>query len=278
MKTTEYYKSGDHLKNILSARELAAVASQKNKQARIDAYSLSPICCANCNTPIDYNLKRNKFCSSSCSAIYNNSKRAPRSQESRDKTSRALAGIKRINQPAQTYLNKFSKIQWNTCGCCNKLFYTKTWSSPRKSCGAVECKTHLSVGNRTYTNGRRKLFYYFNKHQNKTVLLESTWENNLALWLDENNIVWERPLYIKWYDESTQKERLYYPDFYLPIFDLYLDPKNPTAMKFDAYKMSQVEKLIPILYGNPEKIIQSLLSEYKDSNLGPPGPKPGALN
>lgn len=275
MKQTEYYKSGKHLQNVLIAREKANQQSQINKQKRIDNYNLCPTVCRYCNSSFEYNFRKNKFCNASCSAKYNNA----RKDYTIIKTGPKIGTKHKVKRSSpRININGFCKIQWNTCGACGKLFYTKTWSNPRKSCGAIECKTHLSVGNRTYKNGRRKIFYYFNKHQNKEVMLESTWEYNLAKWLDENNIIWIRPSYIKWYDGNKQKYRLYYPDFYLPDINLYLDPKNPTSLKLDSYKMSQVEKLIPIVYGDVESIKQSILSGYKDFNLGPPGPKPGALN
>lgn len=276
MKQTDYYKSGKHLQNVLVAREKALHQAQLNKEKRIDAYNLQPNFCQHCKLPLDYKSRKNKFCNSSCSASHSNTHRAPRTPESKLKTSKALKGV--LKGPRIAPMRRYCKIEWNVCGCCHKIFYTKTWSNSKKSCGSNECKTHLSVGIRTYKNGRRKIFYYFNKHQNKEILLESTWEYNLAIWLDENNITWIRPSYIKWYDEHKQKERLYYPDFYLSDINLYLDPKNPTAMKLESYKMSQIEKLIPIVYGNVESIKQSILSGYKDSNLGPLGPKPSALS
>lgn len=71
----------------------------------------------------------------------------------------------------------------------------------------------------------------------------------MAEWLDRMEVRWMRPLPIKWLDE-LDKSRLYYPDFYLPDLDLYLDPKNPTAMLADAYKMQKVSALIRIIYGD----------------------------
>lgn len=268
MKETDYYKSGKHLTNVLAAREKANNQSRANKQKRIDEYNLSPNRCKHCDTAMVYQRKTNKFCGSSCAATHNNSNRAPRSSESRKKTSIAMKGKSKPYTSRKRISGWHCKIMWSTCPVCNILFYSKGWTNPKKSCGKSECRVHLSVGNRTYTNGRRKLFYYFNKHQDKTVLLESTWEYNLAVWLDEQNIEWIRPSYIKWTDASD-KERLYYPDFYLPALNLYLDPKNPTAMKKDAFKMAQVSKLVDILYGNVIPIQQSIISRVEKSNFRP---------
>ena len=57
------------------------------------------------------------------------------------------------------------------------------------------------------------------------VLLESTYEYKLAKALTENNVIWIRPKPIIWIDNNGKKHR-YYPDFYLPEYDVYLDPKN----------------------------------------------------
>lgn len=269
MRETEYYKSGAHTKNILKARELSKIKQEQLKQERISSYNENPSQCKQCDEPFDYQHRHNKFCSKSCAAKFNNKSR-PNGHPSRTKNNesrREKIKEDRKNNPRSSTV-KFCKIQWIICPVCQKNFYVHGWSRhyKRKSCGSQECKTHLSVGVRTYTNGRRKLFYYFNKHQNKTVLLESSWEYDLAQWLDEQNIVWGRPRYIKWYDEIKQKERLYYPDFYLPEINLYLDPKNPTAMKLEKYKMDQVSKLIPLVYGNLQKIKQNVLSGISDLN------------
>lgn len=72
-KEHEYYTSGDHIANALAAREKALIASKKLKDKRIADYYKNPKLCCNCNVPLKYNKKRNKFCSKSCSASYNNS-------------------------------------------------------------------------------------------------------------------------------------------------------------------------------------------------------------
>lgn len=40
---------------------------------------------------------------------------------------------------------------------------------------------------------------------------------------------------------------------------LYLDPKNPTALKLDQNKMDEVSKIIPILYGDLNTIKRELI-------------------
>lgn len=68
------------------------------------------------------------------------------------------------------------------------------------------------------------------------VMLDSTWELELAKRLDELNIEWIRPLPLKWKDDNNV-EHHYFPDFYLVKYDLYLDPKNPMAYIVQKYKI-----------------------------------------
>lgn len=46
--------------------------SLKKYQERVDKYLLNPATCKNCSNPLEYKKRRNIFCSSSCSALFNN--------------------------------------------------------------------------------------------------------------------------------------------------------------------------------------------------------------
>ena len=90
------------------------------------------------------------------------------------------------------------------------------------------------------------------------VLLDSSWEECLAIRLDALGVVWLRPNDpIKWTDISG-KTHNYFPDFYLPIQDLYLDPKNPHAA------LVQKEKLDIIKIQLPNLIIITSLKECEE--------------
>lgn len=219
----------------------------------MERYNLDPSRCIQCSTSLDYKHRHNKFCTKSCAAIYNNMKRPPGS-ESRRSQQEKLSGRK-IDKTRQRSLptHKMSKIEWHSCICCQKIFYTKTWSSSRRTCGAPECLIHSKVGNRPYKNGRRKIFRYPNHWNGTVVLLESSWELTMAEWLDSNGIRWSRPSPIKWTDK-TGRQRLYYPDFYLTELGVYLDPKNPTAERLEMEKMIAVSTVIPLIHGNLDHI------------------------
>ena len=68
------------------------------------------------------------------------------------------------------------------------------------------------------------------------ILLDSTWELELAKRLDNLNIKWIRPKPIKWVDSENIIHN-YFADFYLEDYDLYLDPKNPHAINVQKDKL-----------------------------------------
>ncbi len=71
------------------------------------------------------------------------------------------------------------------------------------------------------------------------VWLDSKWEEKVARSLDESGVRWQRPSKgFVWNDEGQK----YYPDFYLPDFDVYLDPKNEYLQKKDALKITEAQK------------------------------------
>lgn len=68
------------------------------------------------------------------------------------------------------------------------------------------------------------------------ILLDSSWELELAKRLDELKIKWVRPDPIPWVDKEGIIHN-YFPDFYLEDYDLFLDPKNPYAIKVQKKKL-----------------------------------------
>lgn len=67
--------------------------------------------------------------------------------------------------------------------------------------------------------GHHKSYIY------KGVNFISSYELKVAQELDNHNIQWEKPKKINYID-NTGKNHTYLADFYLPCFDVYLDPKN----------------------------------------------------
>lgn len=239
-----------------------ALKSNKNSKEK---YYKNPKKCLYCNSIISYEKKKdNNFCNSSCSGSYNNKRRYDTgwklSEESKQKISKAnkklsnkgvankFKGIKKAN---------YSHVGFNNCKKCNKLFsFKKRYPSSEDKiyCSDI-CRIH-TITSRSYQNGSRKNIKYFNKFTNEEVILESSWEKQIAEYLDIKNIKWNRPKAIQWIDNN--KNRLYYPDFYLNDYDIYLDPKNPYCMTLDKIKMDIVSKSINIVYGDISIILKSI--------------------
>lgn len=120
-------------------------------------------------------------------------------------------------------------------------------------------ETKKLIRKKALASNHRRLVRSLQKYTKKdgtVVLLESSWEFALAVRLDELNLEWSRPKPIKWIDECGESHN-YFPDFYLPEFNLYLDPKNPQAIK------SQQKKLKTLLTQYNNIIIIKTLEECK---------------
>ena len=92
--------------------------------------------------------------------------------------------------------------------------------------------------------------------------MDSSWEVKMAKWMDENGISWDRnkKRHVFWWTDKEGNKRRYYPDFYLPKFDVYLDPKNKYKLLNDQYKLDRVikENKIKLFYGEIENIKKNI--------------------
>lgn len=98
------------------------------------------------------------------------------------------------------------------------------------------------------------------KKDGTSVMLDSSWEEALARRLDETGVEWIRPDPIEYTGLDSRKHN-YFPDFYLPEHDLYLDPKNPAAVN------AQKDKLDILLNMMNNLIIIETLKECQQYQL-----------
>lgn len=108
-------------------------------QQRIRDYESNPKLCANCNKPLTYEQfhQRQKFCSHSCSAIDNNSKRDKLSYQKQAATLRlrfSTSEIRKVRWP-------FSPVNFRNCKTCNKVFRS---IQSRKYCSDI-CKITTDI-------------------------------------------------------------------------------------------------------------------------------------
>lgn len=74
-KDSEYYKSGKILESAKKGSIIGLEKIQEQKNQRILEYDQNPNKCVLCDKELSYEKRKNRFCSSSCSATYNNKKR-----------------------------------------------------------------------------------------------------------------------------------------------------------------------------------------------------------
>lgn len=124
------------------------------------------------------------------------------------------------------------------CCICSSEFYGST---PKiKTCSKKCCKKLMSKNSQANPNCGGETNY--KKYQYKGMWMDSKWEVAVARLMDLLDIEWvrSRTIMFYWTDLKGNKRR-YYPDFYLPQFNIYLDPKNKFLLKQDAYKIKQVQ-------------------------------------
>lgn len=92
--------------------------------------------------------------------------------------------------------------------------------------------------NNPYQRKCKKTLPYIRK-DGSVVNLDSSYERYVAKFLDDNNVEWIRPPALKWIDRNG-KSHNYFPDFYLPQIDIYLDPKNSYCFKVQYEKIEYI--------------------------------------
>lgn len=119
---------------------------------------------------------------------------------------------------------------------------------------------------RTWTK-RRRVFEY------NGIIMDSGYEVEVAKQLDANNIEWYRPNKMYWICANNKKHS-YVADFYLPQFNVYLDPKNDLLIVKHADKIRRVSEqndvIILVISSKELKwpiIKQRIERSRQDSNL-----------
>lgn len=173
----------------------------------------------------------------------------PKSKEYRDNLSYSRNSISR---EARLKANEKIKQNWKEGRYDNadhgKAFRGKTHKEETRS------KISEAALNSKHRRLRRNPINY------NGILLDSTWELELAKRLDSISIKWERPDPLE-YKTEDGKTHNYFPDFYLPEYDLYVDPKNPHACNVQSKKLDILLKT----YSNI--LIIKTLEECKTFNI-----------
>lgn len=209
-------EGNDRVKRNSKIRRREHAGSIQAKVVR-DEYNRSPNKCSICGCTLSYDQRKQKFCSHSCAAKFNNSLRA------KQVYAKSSATLKRTLKSKP----EFSKIKYNICQRCSKPY----WYSTANNSTPSFCSKHCFSANKA-----EKASAHFKKigaggvRRSKRiryngVLLGSNYEVKLAQILDNLSIEWTKPQKL-YYVRPDGKTSSYTADLYLPKYKLYLDPKN----------------------------------------------------
>lgn len=244
MHTTNENKEKMSRGRLIGSTSGSIKGNQIQKQQSMDRYIEKQKQCKNCNTLLPYNKRHNKFCDHKCSASFTN-KGKKHTSETKNKISKTISTSPkpRKNTPRiKIQRRPFTKIYGlAVCNCCHKQFWQLSFK--RKTC-SPECQRK----NSTY----RKIIHRY-EHNGEIILLESSWEVEIAQWLDVNDISWHRPKHLVWYD-ADNKLRRYFSDFYLDDYDVYVDPKNDYQVSISQEKLLYFKNKITLIYGTVDHI------------------------
>ncbi len=126
----QYNGSDQHIRNTLAAREKALLVSADKFKQRMKTYAKDPSLCTYCKSPLDYRKRHNKFCGSSCSAIFNNTSRVV-SEETKQKVKHTL----QVKYETGILVNNSN---YKNCKFCDTKFKSPK-SNKRRFC-TTECK------------------------------------------------------------------------------------------------------------------------------------------
>lgn len=189
------------------------------KQRQTIEYTKSPRLCLLCFTPLSYDKRRNQFCSSSCSATYTNTRKDFTTFKAGPK--KGIKKTKLITRIKQCVIcNRYHPKKGSTCSndCLSSLI---SLNNRGKTGGNTDC-------NKPGVDSFGKKFYY-----------DSNWEIAMARSLDAAGIKWARPNKF-----ILSDGRAYTPDFYIPEYDVYVDPKakRPNYYRQSVLKIEMFEQ------------------------------------
>ncbi len=251
-----FKRLGIYNKFVYVNKNNAIVDSEK----RQEEYNKNTNKCLECNNVLSYKKRENKFCSRSCSATYWN-RESPKILT--DKQKEHLSKIAKERNFAKTfepYLEKHRRVPIiKVCEHCKKEFsYKKQGKKPRKFCGK-ECSNkgtvHTKSGGYRKNSGRGKSGWYKGYH------CQSSWELAWIIYSLEHNFKFERNTkgFEYFFEDKIHK---YFPDFYIPDGDYFIEIKGYPNKQNDA-KIEQFKHKIIVLYKQDMKeIISYVISKY----------------
>lgn len=177
-------------------------AIEKNREIKKQKFLKSNKKCKNCECLLDYEKRKNIFCSHSCSATFSNLNRKVIYSEEGMKNLRKI-GLESSFKNFKNYIAKFFNLQ---CKICKKDFSVGYKKKKHQTC-SPECKKKAhALFNHKQTKSYAKSGYY------KGIYCASSWELAFLIFnkdLEKNIIRCNKHFEY----EIKNKKHLYFPDF-----------------------------------------------------------------
>lgn len=199
-------------------------------------YNNNTVCCVECKLEMSYKQLTNHYQSLSCK-----------------KPSRPV----RITEQC-IYCNRVPKMNMEShYKICRKVKRPKVWDEESRAKHSASMKDAVKRNPDSYTKnnicGRVKQVEY------NGVMLKGTWEVKTAMWLDGIGEQWQAEVNPQKYIWN-RSEHLYFPDFYLPDKDIYIEVKGYKTDRDEA-KWSQFTKKLVIIDKRTVHILNDLTIE-----------------
>lgn len=268
-KIKNYLRNGknlDEISNIIE-RSVSSIKSKFGKR-RLNIsipdlkreYYYEKTKCKNCGKNFEALKSDNrKFCNKSCSVSYNNKRRII-TDDHRNNTSKSLRSY--INKNGKFGAQIKQKNGWyKECPICDGEFYV-TESTKDKIYCCRECYRNDEDGKycKRKGGGYRKNSTINHRSNFKGYWMDSGSEREFAELLEENNIEWIKnsKKYFEYRDKNG-KLRKYYPDFYLPEYDYWVEIKSKFyETEYLDDKLKAVGDNIEVMYHDEINIPENL--------------------
>ena len=145
------------------------------------------------------------------------------------------------------------------CRGCNELMPAYDKYGHKRFFCSVNCNTHYILEGNIFFS-RVKYYSVFCPYINKEIKVQGSWEYKYALFLNEKNINWDKNKKYSIKYSLNDKEKIYYPDFYLPNTNEYVEIKG-------WWYVGSKEKMKLVVEQN-EKIKISILQQKELIELG----------
>lgn len=158
------------------------------------------------------------------------------------------------------------------CTYCKKQFISNRETTQGGNSRFTTTCSHECFLEVKRKNARGNKEVSYNGHR-----FDSQWEVSMMKFFETSKIdVVVSPAPILWEDAKGKKHK-YFPDFFIPSLNLFVDPKNPIVIVKQREKLEIISALINLIYGNPRDLETKILEMLENGiypNESPSGIEP----